>query len=148
MVFENLDLYVICVKKILSTNIMLVKTSSGLSWNREVVSLVFKFRLEQELNYGSPIRIHVSLMGSRVTTWRMTRALCRGRGIKEMSVDCIANLRNRLAEERRMLKTRSEMDEACHARVEYVTFSSCSVQRDVSHQNYFLGGNNKTQMHF
>ena len=70
----------------------------------------------------------------------------RLQSIKQMSVDRIANLRHRLAEGRRMLKTRSEVDEAGpgSARVECVASdvasNSWSVQRDVSHQNYFLAG--------
>ena len=72
----------------------------------------------------------------------------RLQSIKQMSVDRIANLRHRLAEGRRMLKTRSEVDEAGpgSARVECVASdvasNSWSVQRDVSHQNYFLAGLN------
>ena len=240
VVCENFDLYVICVEKLLSTNIILGKTSSGLSWNREVVSLVYRFRPDMEANYGLPTCVywwetsdfiqmgiigtdlgHVllinlvtgSLMSScmikgsvknmeimvdaaldsvhlLVTTsvqqWRIlveqrctgyvwgcgdtcggppmsprvsngvstcpddgdTGAVQRTRlqSIKQMSVDRIANLRHRLAEGRRMLKTRSEVDEAGpgSARVECVASdvasSSWSVQRDVSHQNYFLAG--------
>ena len=42
VVTENMDLYVICVERIVSGTEVMGKASSGLSWNREVVSQVYR----------------------------------------------------------------------------------------------------------
>ena len=68
----------------------------------------------------------------------------RLQSIKQMSVDRIANLRNRLAEGRRLLKTRAEAGEG-GARVELVTPDITTgpllaVQTDTGTQRYFLSG--------
>ena len=68
----------------------------------------------------------------------------RLQSIKQMSVDRIANLRNRLAEGRRLLKTRAEAGEG-GARVELVTPDTAAgpllaVQTDTGSQRYFLSG--------
>ena len=68
----------------------------------------------------------------------------RLQSIKQMSVDRIANLRNRLAEGRRLLKTRAEAGEG-GARVELVTPDITTgpllaVQTDTGSQRYFLSG--------
>ena len=72
----------------------------------------------------------------------------RLQSIKQMSVDRIANLRNRLAEGRRLLKSRSEADETLgmfHAKIECVTQdvenNKLSVHKDIrNQQRYFLAG--------
>ena len=71
----------------------------------------------------------------------------RLQSIKQMSVDRIANLRNKLAEGRRLLKSRSECEgvEGGQARLECVSSDlnsvTWSVQRDGTKQ-YYLSGNN------
>ena len=42
VVTRNMDLYVICVERIVSGTEVMGKASSGLSWNREVVSQVYR----------------------------------------------------------------------------------------------------------
>ena len=74
----------------------------------------------------------------------------RLQSIKQMSVDRIANLRNRLAEGRRLLKTRAEAGEG-GARVELVTPDTAAgpllaVQTDTGSQRYFLSGTAELQI--
>ena len=71
----------------------------------------------------------------------------RLQSIKQMSVDRIANLRTRLAEGRRLLKSRSEAEMSgatSQTRVECVSSDLdshvYSVQRDLNMQRYYLSG--------
>ena len=50
---ENFDLYVICIERMLVNNEMEGKASSGLSWNKEIVTGVFTAP-RSELELGSP----------------------------------------------------------------------------------------------
>ena len=53
-VTENFDLYVICIERILPGNEMVGKASSGLSWNKEVVTGVFTPPARSEFEFGRP----------------------------------------------------------------------------------------------
>ena len=53
-VTENFDLYVICIERILPGNEMVGKASSGLSWNKEVVTGVFTPPARAEFEFGRP----------------------------------------------------------------------------------------------
>ena len=232
VVTENFDLYVLCVEKILVGNEMEGKTSSGLSWNKEVVTGVFSAPSRAGFEFGLPTVVlwwetcdfiqlgfvgtdegHIvvinlvsgQLVSSTTVTgevtglqvmldpaldsvhllvssgqeqWRVlveqrstgytwgcvdcppspprqpslasqdTEVVQRSRlqSIKQLSVDRIANLRHRLSEGRRMLRTRSETeDSGPHSRPESLAgqFGNTwfTVHRDLQQHKYFLSGN-------
>ena len=226
---ENFDLYVICIERMLVNNEMEGKASSGLSWNKEIVTGVFTAP-RSELELGSPtvvlwwetcdfiqlgfvgtdeghivvlnlvtgqmlsstsitgpvrelevmmdsaldsVHLVVSstnqqwrvLIEQRSTgyTWGCTDCppspprhtssaqdtepgqRSRLQSIKQLSVDRIANLRHKLSEGRRMLRTRSETEDVtAHSRPEVLTgqFGNTwfTVHNDLQQHKYFLSG--------
>ena len=238
VVTENFDLYVLCVEKILVGNEMEGKTSSGLSWNKEVVTGVFSAPSRAGFEFGLPTvvlwwetcdfiqlgfvgtdeghivvinlvsgqlvsstsvtgevtglqvmldpaldSVHL-LVSSSQEQWRVlveqrstgytwgcadcppspprqpsqasqdTEVVQRSRlqSIKQLSVDRIANLRHRLSEGRRMLRTRSETEDlGPHSRPESLAgqFGPTwfTVHRDVQQHKYFLSGNTSHHHH-
>ena len=68
----------------------------------------------------------------------------RRQSIKQMAVDRIANLRSRLAEGRRLLKSRSEAEMGGQARMECISSdisqNKWSVQQQTDQQTYVLAG--------
>ena len=239
VVTENFDLYVLCVEKILAGNEMEGKASSGLSWNKEVVTGVFSAPSRAGFEFGLPtvvlwwetcdfiqlgfvgtdeghivvinlvsgqmvsstsvpgevtelqvmmdpaldsVRLVVSssqeqwrvLVEQRSTGYTWGCVDCppspprqasiasqdspevvqrsRLQSIKQLSVDRIANLRHRLSEGRRMLRTRSETeDPAPHSRPESLTaqFGNTwfTVHSDLQPHKYILSGNSQLHHH-